>query len=471
MPPRLTISKINKELLIDNYTCLSYDFKTKKFKYLCPKGHKGSMRMDHWRRGIRCAKCAGNSPLTFEQVSQSFEKEGYTLISTSYINSSSLLKVQCPNNHTFTISWNNWSTGYRCPECSGRKKKSIIEIKEVFKKEGYSLLTTTYFNNKQLLECVCPNNHLFKISWDNFNSKNVRCPVCSLTGISRSELELRFFIESIYKSTIIYNDRTIIEPKELDIYLPELKIAIEYNGLFWHSVKNGKDKYYHRNKYDACLKKDITLITIFEDEWLTKKDICKSRLISLINSNLLIKLYARKCVIKEISTTTARLFCEENHLQGYGAGASIKLGAFYEGYLVAVMTFARPSLVKGYSKQYNNTYELHRFCSKQCFSIIGIASKLLKYFEKNYICNYLISYADLRWSSGKLYEVLGFNYDKATVPNYWYFTTNTKRIYRYNLRKQLISINTKLTEQEYRLGQGYNIIWDCGNLKYVKKYR
>ena len=469
MPPRLTVEYINTIISKENYVCTAYDIKTKKFSYLCPKKHIGSMRMDHWRRGVRCATCKGNKKLTIPYIKKQLAKEGYSLISTNYTSSNVPLVTKCPSGHTFNISWNNWHTGYRCSKCSARAKKDIDDIALEISKEQYTLVSKKYNNNKQKLTLICPNKHLYKVSWDNWNSKKSRCPKCALHGISEAELNLHNYISSIYNGTIIFNDRSFFGGKELDIVLPDIKVAIEYNGLYWHSEEMGKDKNYHINKLNECVQKGYKLITIFEDEWLSLNSICKSRLCSIIRPKEMNILYARNCIIKEITATEARLFCTTNHIQGYGAGASIKLGAFYEGLLVAIMTFSKPSFVKGYKQDKKDIYELHRFCTFLNYRIIGIASKLLAYFERNYKCTTLFSYADRRWSSGNLYTTLGFEYKYNTKPNYWYFKDSTHRIYRYNLKKPKHYLGS-LTEKQLRLAQGYKIIWDCGSFYFIKNY-
>jgi hypothetical protein len=154
--------------------------------------------------------------------------------------------------------------------------------------------------------------------------------------------------------------------------------------LYYHSEALGKDVNYHLNKLEACLVKGYTLITIFEDEWLANNEITKSRLASYINNFGMTKIHARKCVIKDITPAQTRAFCVENHIQAYGSGAKVKIGAFYNDELVSVMTFSAPSIAKGQKVRKEGMWELHRFCSKKNYIITGIASRLLKYFENNY---------------------------------------------------------------------------------------
>jgi len=117
MPKRLTKEIINDRLLKDGYKCLDYNISTKKFKYICSKGHTGNMRMDHWNRGVRCATCAGNKKFSFKEVEEIFNKEGYILLSKEYKNNKSILVTKCKKGHIHKISLNNFRQGYRCPIC------------------------------------------------------------------------------------------------------------------------------------------------------------------------------------------------------------------------------------------------------------------------------------------------------------------------------------------------------------------
>jgi len=436
-----------------------------KLRYKCDKGHVHSIRLDHFRRGVGCPFCSGKFKKSVEYINNKVSEEGYSLLSSEYKNAFTKLTLRCPEGHIFKSSWHNWNNGnHRCPYCYGGVKLSTEYVKDKLEVEGYQL-KDAYINSKTPLKCTCANGHIYYVLWGNFISKKTRCPICSGVGRSYAEDELISLLND-YDVKCVSNNRSLIKPYELDIVLLDLKIAIEYCGLYWHSELNGKNRYYHLNKLEACISKGFQLITIFEDEWVYKKSIVESRLLAIINSAKLCKLYARKCVIQEISAREARLFCEENHLQGYGAGASIKLGAFYEGYLVAVMTFARPSLAKGYRYAYVDVWELHRFCTKLNYQVIGIASKLLNFFEHYYTWRILISYADRRWSSGKLYDVLGFDFVGCTKPNYWYID-GKKRKHRFSFRKTADDIQV-LSEWENRVLEGYDRIWDCGNLKYMK---
>ena len=468
MPKRLDIEFVRKEFAKRGYKLLSSEYKNsrQKLDYICNNGHRHSIKWDHFRDGHGCPYCANRPPLTIELVKQSFESEGYKLLTDVYINSNQKLTCVCPKGHRYKVRWNNWSSGYRCPYCSGKVRKDIYDIEKHVNNNGYDLLTKYYKNCTQKLHLVCPNGHDYYVSWDNWNSKDCRCPKCNNIGVSKQELTLINFIKSIYKKEIFEHDRKLIAPYELDVVIPTEKIAIEYCGLYWHSELVGKDEKYHLSKLNLCEEKGYRLLTIFEDELIHNENVVFSRLKDILRSDNLNVIYARNCNIKPITTRESRLFCERNHLQGY-QGSNIKLGAFYGNDLVSVMTFSKPSIAKGCRNYNDGNWELNRFCSKIDYRIVGIASRLLKYFERNYDWEEIFSYADRRWSDGNLYKRLGFNLVGATKPNYWYLKKQS-RIHRFALRKTM-NDPVNISEWGIRRSQGYNRIWDCGSLKYVKK--
>ena len=256
-----------------------------------------------------------------------------------------------------------------------------------------------------------------KIACDHISSPYGGCPHC-YNNTSFQEVELSDYIKSLLKldETFITNNRNVLDNNELDIYIPDRKIAIEYDGLYWHNELH-KDKNYHLNKTNLCNEKGIRLIHIFEDEWLYKKDIVKSRLKNLFHINDE-KIYARKCVIKEVSYKKCNDFLNENHIQGMCV-SKYRYGLYYENELVSLMTFGKlRKNLNGNGTQ--DEFELLRFCNKMNTSVVGGASRLLKHFIKTLHPKTIISYADRRWSDGHLYETLGFEHTHDSKPSYFY---------------------------------------------------
>lgn len=289
------------------------------------------------------------------------------------------------------------------------------------------------------------------------------CPNCHKKYVSFEEQQLLDFIKSIYSGEILTNTRNVIYPLELDIYIPEKKIAIEFDGLYWHSEEKGKTHLYHANKTTLCENNGIQLLHIFEDEWIEHENIVKDRIRSLLGIGQK-RVFARNCIVNEIDSKESNEFLESNHLQGKD-NAPIRYGLFNKGELVSVMTFGKARFSNNYD------YEMIRFASKSGIIVIGGASKLLAHFRKSHSGS-IVSYADRRYSNGSLYEKIGFVKDHVSQPNYWWFKSKSK-LSRYECQKHLLSkvlgdsFNPELSEVDNMVQNGYRRIYDCGNIVYV----
>jgi hypothetical protein len=254
-----------------------------------------------------------------------------------------------------------------------------------------------------------------------------------------------------------------------DNIIPQKKLALVYCDLNGHSEEAGKDRYYHLNILKKYNENGYKLITIFEDEWLNKQEIVKNRLKHILGLETE-RIYARKCIVREIEYKQAKEFINKYHIQGGGNTSYIKMGAFHENELVAIMTFSKPSLAKGRKDQQSEgIFELNRFCTSKI--VIGIAGKLLEYFKRNYEWKEIYSFADRRWSEGNLYEKLGFTKVGYTKPNYFYWKGELKRHHRFLFRKNVLekrleTFDPNNTEYQNMVDNGWNRIWDCGNIKY-----
>lgn len=296
------------------------------------------------------------------------------------------------------------------------------------------------------------------------------CTICNPIGGSK-ETGIENFIQDILdKNGITYlkRDRKILEGKEIDFYIPEKKLAIEVNGIFWHSDKF-KDKFYHSDKTNLANSKGIQLIHIFEDEIEKNPDLVKSRIESILGIYNH-RIFARNCRIEEISSRDCNNFLNENHLQGK-SGSKIRLGLFFEDKLVSVMTFGDLRRSLG-NKSKKGQWELIRFANERGTIVIGGASKLLSYFSKNYCPEKIISYCDRRWSNGNFYEKIGFKKDGETRPNYWY-TKNKIREGRFKFRKdRLVSegYSPEKSESKIMEERGFFRIYDCGSFRFILDY-
>ena len=343
---------------------------------------------------------------------------------------------------------------------------SIVEF--LFNESDFKGIDKQYVYDFRCKKC----NNLFKDHMD--GNGHPRCLICypPIQKSSYDEMEILEFIKFILKPNEIIEDknRKILNGLELDIYIPALKLAIEFDGLFWHSEMGGKkNKNYHLNKTEECEKLGIRLIHIFEDEWINNKEIVKNRLKYILKNINAKSIYARNCEIKEISFIECNNFLNKTHLQG-GCNSSIHVGLFFEDGLVSVMSFGKLRLALGNKILNENEYELLRYATSG--QIVGGASKLLSYFVKTYKPKKIISYADRRWSDGNLYKKIGFNLVRHTDISYYYFKPGYAiRYHRFGFRKNILSkklvlFDPQLTEWQNMQLNGYDRIWDCGNLKY-----
>jgi len=296
------------------------------------------------------------------------------------------------------------------------------------------------------------------------------CFKCDKDDASYGQKEIYDFLKEELGNdvTILTNERTILYPKEIDIYIPSLKLAIEFNGTYWHCELTGnKNKTYHLNKSNKCISKEIRLLHIFEYHWIKNKEIVKSILRNKINVTKN-KIYARNCFIKSVDMHDCIEFLDNNHIQGRDK-SSFKYGLYYDDELISIMTFCKSRFDKKYE------YEMSRFCNKLNLSVIGGSSKLFSYFINNQNPKSIVTYCDRKYFDGSVYSNLGFTFVGHTPPNYYYVNQEHTELFnrmsfqKHRLQKKLFSFDKNLSEWQNMKNNGFDRIWDCGNSKWVWK--
>jgi very-short-patch-repair endonuclease len=258
----------------------------------------------------------------------------------------------------------------------------------------------------------------------------------------------------------VRNDRRVLKGKELDIYIPSKKLAIEINGVYWHQDNDGNKKNYHLNKTLACEKESIRLLHITDKEMIFKPKLVENLILSSLGMNTMI--YARKCSIKEISAKEFGEFVNENHFQGR-INSSMRYGLFYDDDLLSVMGFSKSRFNKKYQ------YEITRFCNKVGFNVVGGASRLFSRFVKDVKPNSVISYCDRRLFTGKMYESIGMKFSHCTPPSYvWVHNNKDVTLSRYQTQKHLLNNCPEyISEESYMKENGYMRIYDSGQKVYT----
>jgi len=341
------------------------------------------------------------------------------------------------------------------------KNKSIInQTKNTIKLSadimGKDVIITNNGNNNYLIKNQCKIHSEYTINKKVFYWRVILgkcenpCIICNPVGNNSSlkEDEIKSFIENDLKLKTEKN-KTILNNKEIDIYIPESRLGVEFDGLYWHSsiYKNNK---YHLNKTELCEKKEIQLLHVFEDEWVFKKEIVKS----IIKSKLNIfnsKIFSEDCVINNINSDKSKIFLNENNIHDY-TKSKLNFGLYNDDELVFLISFKKTN---------KNEYKMINICNKINHYVVDGASKLLNYFIITYQPKSIITFSDRRYSNDSLLKQLGFSFLNNTKPDYYYFKSSG--LTRYNKKEIQVFNNDK----EQDINNKYLKIFDCGKSKFI----
>jgi len=364
-------------------------------------------------------------------------------------------------NHTLNLQMENDSSKYVICKICGKKLKRIdwrhlsshgITLTEYLDKYGDNTVSADLHNSLSKIAHTVNESMTFHKE-------------------SKPEKEIKSYLSHLGVTCV--KNRKILNGQEIDIYVPDKNVGIEFNGNFYHTENGGgKDRNYHLSKTKQCEEKGISLIQIFEDEWEFSKDIVMSKIKHTLSIDEgLKKIYGRKCSIEQIGRNTAQDFLLKYHIQGY-INASVHYGAFYQDNLIGVMSFVQ---------RQKDRWELVRFASDYHYICCGVGGKLFNAFIKKYDPYEVKSFADRRWTtniSGNLYVKLGFKFDSFIPPEYRYFNQHIhryKRFHKFGFRKNIMlkkygekyGLTQSMTELEMAHKIGCDRIWDCGLIKYV----
>ena len=358
-------------------------------------------------------------------------------------------------------------------ECRDKMKKTSIERYGVAhaKQQHISIEVLDIMNNKDLFSIFIKDKSVRELSEElnieistiyNYIKKYDIKNLYNARGPSYIEKEMAEFLNSI---GISYekNNRTILNGKELDFYIPKYKMAIEMNGVYWHSEEKRPDQKYHYNKWKTCHDQEIHLVSVFEDDWNFQQNKIKNMLLTHFNMKEK-GVMARKTTIKQIDASLSRLFLEQYHLQGFVAGTHY--GAFYNENIIGVMTFGTTR---------NGRFELKRFVTDN-YVHAGLFSKIFKYSQKDLNFQKVVSFSDNTCFTGNVYKKNNFKFIKTIEPDYKY-VVNSKRIHKSNYTKENIKKkypymsemidNNNMSEKNAMEYLGITRIWDCGKCEWV----
>jgi hypothetical protein len=283
-------------------------------------------------------------------------------------------------------------------------------------------------------------------------AKTDHCQSCTPVG-SMGQNEIADFIESL-GFVIGRNVRGIIGKNEIDIYVPQKKLAIEFNGMYWHSEAANKTKNYHQGKSASCKLIGISLFHVFEDEWRDKRKIVKSMLMNKLGVTPR-KLNARSLTIATLKTSERRKFFEENHIDG-DVAATHAICLKLNDEIVFAMSIRKP-----FHKKYNGQYEIARCCAANYTVVRGAISRLMKYAKLSVNDAQIITYVDTRFGGdGNGYVNAGMRLIDETTPRFWW--TDFRN--RFNRFKFKANKRLNLSENDVAEIAGVSKIWGCKNL-------
>jgi len=447
--------------------------------WLCNDNHSYDMAVKKRTAGRGCPYCAGKRILvgfndlatTHPELAKEWDTDKNSLPATAIsYGSSEKAWWLCSHNHSWQTSPNRRSKN-NCPICSNKR----ISV-------GFNDLATTHPTISQEWHLAkneektaknftkgsrthawwqCDKGHEWDARIGERTGHKTNCPECArLAQVSLAEKEIVAYLRD-KMLTVETSNRTLLDGKEVDIYIPEKKIAIEFNGLYWHTEKSGKNSTYHYQKYATLKDQGIQLLQIWEDDWKNNKErILKSidYKLGLANTS---KIYARLTTVTMITTQAARDFLNEHHIQGFASG-SYYIGLQNDsGSLLAVIVLRR---------ERTNTLNIIRYATS--LSVVGGFTKLLKYAEKNYYPDRFITFSDNCISDGSLYKNNGFHIDKELAPDYMYVVNHTRkhkfgfRIERFRNDKNLF-YKEGMTEKELASLNNLQRIWDAGKIRWA----
>lgn len=456
-----------------DYSQTKYAGTAKHVTIVCKKHGAFEQFAGHHLNGGVCPSCFRESlTMTTEQyVARARAKHGdkfdYGMI--KYTSHKDKITVICKEHGVFEVLPIGFlKTENGCMKCAGNAQLTVEQFVEKARKihgETYDYSKVEYKNHYEHVTITCKTHGDFNQS-PGSHAQGRGCPKCANYGPSKAQIEIYEFLSKHTEAILEHKFEGI--SYVYDIYLPEHKLAIEFNGLFWHSTRRIKDEDRDYAKYKAAMDIGVRTFTIFEDEWQFQPDTIKQSLLSAIGA--LPRVFARKCTIDRVEPYEYHTFFQDNHIQGSPRNPEVVIGLYYNHELVACMAFGQwRSNRRNVDKRH---WELTRYACHN--TVVGGASKLFAFFAKMKLADKVTSYSDVRMFNGNMYEKLGFTKVHQTRPDYQYVNPSEIkwRSHKSNFQKKHLvrkfpgcDIENK-TEKQICEENGYYQIYDCGKIRW-----
>lgn len=391
--------------------------------------------------GQGCPKCARNyhgDTVEFINKAKKVHDGFYSYKKTNYESEDKEVIITCPVHGDFHQTPHIHLRGKGCPECGKIKMIKTISKEEFIRranvihngKYNYEKIKFNHTSEEGII--TCPIHGDFKQKIDT-HLQGCGCPICG-NILSKKEKEIYDYLcNKLGEDNVISRNRDIIgNGQELDIFLPQYNLAIEYNGTRWHSEEFNKGKEYHLKKTELCNSKGINLIHIFDYEYNSHKEIILSRINNILGINKLNNITLNDDIeIKEISNNESNLFYQKYSIENINKEYLINIGCYYKGELVIVASF---------NEEVNNkSYVMENYATDNRYCYEHIGNEVISYFMNIYSPVELYAYADRNWINDKdnnYLTLLDFKFDSIIEPTY------------------------KIYDNRYK-------VWNCGYFKYI----
>lgn len=469
-----------------DYSLADYKSSTEKVKILCAKHGVFEQRPASHIRGEGCPKCAAESNadrtrLDVEELVAEFRKvhgDKYDYSQVEYISLKKDVKIICPEHGEFYQKPYHHKSGSGCDKCAKarlgdefRKTTAFFVGKAAEVHSGkYVYSQTEYFGCSERVEIECPKHGPFlQLPYDHLDGHG--CPSCAWATYGKSLVadEFTAWVQETFGGEI-ETEKLITEGRRfrMDVFLPELNLGIDFNGLNWHSTRTIQDRGHHFLRWKLAKGEGIDLVYIHEDEWKYRRSAVENMLTHLLGKSE--RVYARNTELKLVEPQEATDFYEQYHIQGYYGVPELSYGLFQGEQLVACMSFSRKTSNRK-NPYGEGKWELIRFASVK--SVVGGASKLFKHFLKQHNPQEVVSFSMNHLFNGTMYQKLGFSLDKVLPIDYTYVYANPdKRLHKSGFQKSRLAerfekYDPSLTEEENCANHGFFRIYDCGKKRWI----
>lgn len=454
---------------------------SKKVLWKCKDGHEFLLSiatMTARKSGFYCNECEEDKNL-FSRKFPELEKE-YSNKNTDSFKSFSLHSHKkriwvCKNGHEWKTRPINRIDIKKnkvklCQQCI--RDENLLSVKHPEMRKKYCPSNEVPFEEltigmRKKLMWICEKGHKRRQSVYNAR-KHPNCPQCMQWGTSILEQEVAAYVKSILPKDVEIkeNDRKLISPKELDIYIPELSVAVEFNGLYWHSEANGKSKKYHYNKWKQCKSKNVQLITVWEDDWLYRQEHIKSQLSTLLRTpDKNLSTHASKLSTKEVDESKAKEFYNSSYLKEFSSDSNYcALVDSKKDSICALLTWKQVD---------EKVVIIEDYCEKD--SVVNglekLVHRMLKRINNKNVEN-VIAHIDNSSVYRASFEKIGFMQVQSVKHNFSY-VVKRERVHESHMSaaffedNQELVCDSDLTLEELKIKNGITKLWDCGKISYV----